>query len=356
MNTHPWTPVLVASLAFGSLLPAQTTSVVVPAAQATTLGNTSSMFPFSYTNYVRFQQVIGTPHFAGPTIMHGMALRSRTAVLNVPEVQNQGMTVTLADSLKAPGSLDPTYANNVGTNATVVYNGTFNIQRPNTFDSLEFNTTIPFDKPYVHLNVTPLLIELVPTSFQGQACNGGGNGTSFDFVSTDPNMQVIAGKGSCGAPPLTNGGTSAGGYVIRFFTNHAIYPFGKVCAGSSIPRIDCVGSPTSGNASFALTLQNAPAGTPSVAALLLGASSSTWGSTALPWDLAALNMTGCWLTVAADLTIPTTVTAGSASVATPIPASPILVGQSFFAQYFSVANGANPFGAVTTQGSIGTIR
>lgn len=334
----------------------QTTSVVIPAAQATTLGNTSSMFPFSYTNYVRFQQVIGTPHFSGPTQLYGMALRSRTNVLAVPEVQNQGMTVTLSDSLKAPGSLDATYANNVGPNATVVFNGTFNIQRPNTFDALEFNTLIPFDKPYLHLNTAPLLVELVPTSFQGQACNGGGNGTTFDYVSTDPNLQTVQGKGQCAAPPTANGLFASGGYVLRFFTNHGVYPFGKVCAGTTIPRIDCVGAPQVGNASFALTLQSAPPGTPALAALLLGASSATWGTTVLPWELAPINMPGCWLTVSADLTVPATVSAGAATVAAPIPANPTLVGQNFYAQWFSVANGANPFGGVTTQGSIGTIR
>ena len=51
-----------------------------------------------------------------------------------------------------------------------------------------------------------------------------------------------------------------------------------------------------------------------------------------------------------------TVSAGAATVAAPIPANPTLVGQNFYAQWFSVANGANPFGGVTTQGSIGTIR
>ena len=356
MKTTHLLTMFIATAAFEAALAAQTTSIVIPAAQAGTLGNTSSVFPFSYTNYVRFQQVIGTPHFAGPTLLHGMALRSRTGPLNLPEVQNQGMQVTLADSLKAPGSLDTTYANNLGANATVAFNGTFNIQRPNGFDSLEFNTLIPFDKPYLHLNATPLLFEFIPTSFQGQACNGGGNGTVFDYVSTDPNMQTVFGKGGCGAPPTTNGNLAAGGYVLRCFTNHGVYPFGKACAGTSIPRIDCVGAPTVGNASFALSLQNAPPGTPALAALLLGASSSVWGATVLPWELSPINMPQCFLTVSADISIGTSVSAGAATVAAPIPASPILVGQRFFAQWFSVANGANPFGGVTTQGSIGTIR
>lgn len=344
------------AISLSATLAAQTTSRVIPAAQATALGNASSMFPFSYTNYVRLQQAIGTQHFGSPVVLHGMALRSRTNVLAVPEVQNQGMEVRLSDCVKPVTALDPTYANNVGANVKVVFNATFNIQRPNAADALEFNTLIPFDQPYIHLNTAPLLIDLIPTSFMGQQCNGGGNGTSFDYMSTDPDMATIFGKGSCGTPPTSGGNPGAGGYVLKFFTSGGLLPFGKTCAGASVPVIGSLGQPNPGNANFAVQLTNTPAGTPPLAALLLGATNTAWGGNNLPWELSGLNMPNCFLTVAIDAAVTAPVGGGMAISPVPIPNNQGLVGRSFYAQWFAVANGANPFGGITSQAGIVTIR
>jgi hypothetical protein len=134
---------------------------------------------------VRLQQAIATTHFPGPVLIHAIALRSKPGPTSLPETQNQGMSVTLSDSAFAPGALSTTYASNVTGTPSVVFNGTFNIQRPNPADALEFNTLIPFTTPYLHLNINPLLVDLVPTSFMGQQCAGGGNGTAFDSLA-DP--------------------------------------------------------------------------------------------------------------------------------------------------------------------------
>ena len=334
------------------------TSFVIPAAQATSLGNSAGNFPFSYTAYVRLQQAIGTSHFPSAGLLYAMAFRSKPGPLNLPETQNQGLRVDLADCAVAVNALSGTYANNVGANVKTVFNGTVNIQKPNPADSLEFSTMVPFDAPYLHLNIAPLLIDLIPTSFNGQQCAGGGNGTSFDGVNNDPNIATVLGKSSAACPsiPSSGGGVSTNGFVVKFFTSPGLYPFGKACAGATVPQISSKGAPTPGSMNFSIELANAPAGAPSLAALLLGGGNASWNGQTLPWDLNLLGMPGCFLTVSIDWSAPTGVGGGLATFPLPIPNNNTLVGQQVFAQWFSVANAANPFGAVTTQGGSVTIR
>jgi hypothetical protein len=342
---------ILALVALSASLTAQS-GFVVPAANAAALGNAQLGFPFSYTQYVRLQQAIGTNHFVGPTVLHGMALRSRTNVLAVPEVQNQGMEVRLSDSLNAVNALSGTYANNVGANVALVFNSTFNIQRPNGFDALEFNTLIPFNAPYLHLNLTPLLIDLVPTTFMGQACTGGGNGTSFDAV-TDPTIGNVSGKSGAGCPslPTTNGFFAAGGFVLKFWGQNELFPFGKACGSTGVATIASTGGlPTPGNAGFALKIGSIPAGTPPLAAMILGSSNQIWAANPLPYSLNFLNMTSCFLNASIDFSITLGVAGGSATMPLPVPMNLGLVGQIVYAQGVAVANGANPMNVITTQG------
>ena len=342
--------VLLAASAFAQ------SSFVVPAAQATSLGNTAGGFPFSYTAYVRLQQAIGTSHFPSPGFLHGVAFRSKPGPLNLPEVQNQGMRVDLSDCATAVNALSTTYANNTGTNVKTVFNGTFNIQRPNPADPLEFSTLIPFDAPYLHVNAAPLLVDLIATSFMGQQCAGGGNGTSFDGV-TDPNIATVFGKSGNPCPSVpTTGSPGNVGFVMKFFSSSGLFPFGKSCGGATVPAISSSGAPTPGSTNFQVHMANAPVGTPSLAALLIGASDATWGPFPLPWELVPLGMPSCFLTVSIDASVSTGVGGGAAIMPLPIPNNLTLLGQRFYAQWFSVANGVNAFGGVTTQGGAITIR
>src|SRR5262249_5053942 len=157
---------------------------------------------------------------------------------------------------------------------------------------LEFSTMIPFDAPYLHLNIAPLLIDLIPTSFNGQQCAGGGNGTSFDGVTGDPNIMTVLGKSGAACPtiPSTGGSVSTTGFVAKCFRPNGLSPSGRASAGPSVPQISSTGLPPPGNAASATAMKTAPAGMPPLAALLLGANNSTWSGQNLPWELTPLNM------------------------------------------------------------------
>jgi hypothetical protein len=331
-------------------------SIVVPAAQATSSGTTTGGAPFGYTNYVRHQQAIGTSHFPGPVTIYGISFRSQTTWPNTPEIQSQGLLVQLSDCQKPANALDGTFANNVGPVVKTVFNSTVTVLRQNLGSPLEFSVLLPFDKPYLHLNTAPLLVDLVPTSLGALPCGKGGNGTACDFVATDPDMSWVYGKGTCAVPPLVQTSAGPGGFVIKFWTSNVLMPFGRACAGTSVPQISSTGNPTPGNAAFSIQLAQAPAGTPPIATLLLGASNTLWGATALPIELSSLSMPTCFLAVAPDVALTTGVAAGAASHTLPIPNAPGLLGQSLFAQWLSIADGANPLGVVASQAGQVVIR
>ncbi len=83
------------------------------------------------------------------------------------------------------------------------------------------------------------------------------------------------------------------------------------------------------------------------AAVGLGASNTLWGNVPLP---AAIPGTSCFVNVALDVLLPVQTNArGQAMVAISIPATPNLLGQTFYAQWLI----ADPFpatGIVTTRG------
>jgi hypothetical protein len=314
-------------------------SFVVPAAQANSLGNTNGGFPFSYTQYVRYQQAIGTSHFSGPVPVFGLALRSTTQVIMVPEVQRQSMIVELADCTVAPSALDGTYGNNVGSNMTRVFNGTLNILKPNRADALEFGTLIPFERFYVHTNQRPMLIDLQPTGFDNLPCGSGGNGTSFDGIMNDPDIWSVLGKGNPCATPTTGGQRLNSGFVFRFLIGNQLMPYGKACQGSTglMPRIGSAGTPSVPSPTFQVTLGQAAPSVRAAGFILGGAEQAL--------ELSAIGFPQCWLNASLDLAIGLPVGGGNAIAPLPIPNDPSLIGRSVFSQW-ALADVT----AVTTQG------
>lgn len=348
---------LLTTLLAAGALAAQSSSFVVPASATNAPGNASFGFPFSYTGYTRLQQAIGTSHFTGPKVLFGMALRPRSFPTSVIEVQVQGMDVRLSDCARPLNALDTTYGNNVGANVALVFSGSFNIRRPNPQDGLEFSLLIPFSQLYVHANTAPLLIDLAPTSFQNLPCGSGGNGTAFDFVNNDPNMAIMYGKnGQCGLP-TANGNPGTGGYVLRFYDQDQMLPYGKACrAASGRPVIASTGgAPGIGNSSFAITLL-APGLTAGTAALLFARESAVFGGLSLPAELGFIGAPDCFLETDVALVFSLPVGGGNAVAGLPIPASPGLIGQAFSAQWVFPDAGANALGLGFSQGGRMVIR
>jgi hypothetical protein len=334
---------------------AQGSSFVVPAAQATAPGNTTNGFPFSYTQYVRFQQAIATSHFTGATLLFGLALRPTTPPLVVPEVQRQSLIVELADSTVAPSALSGNYPSNAAANMTRVFDGRINLQRPNRFDPLEFVVLIPFRQFYIHTNQNPLLVDLQPTAFENLPCLSGGNGTAFDAVRGDAGIWSVAGKHpqqQC-AIPTSGGQLTNMGFVLRLFGANVALPYGKACRGTNnlLPLIASNGSANVGNAGFALTLANlAPAVTQT--AFLLGNDDQA----PLPIELGGLGMPDCYLSSNVLVTFAVPAAAGTATLPLAIPNDPTLGGLRLTSQGAAIDVGANPTSVITSQGATFTIR
>ena len=123
---------------------------------------------------------------------------------------------------------------------------------------------------------------------------------------------------------------------------------GQGCAGSNgLVQCNYVNSlPTSPNASFAITLSNAP---PSATAfLVIGLSDTVWGPFTLPLPLAGFGAPGCFLRVSLDFPfLAVTGASGAASVSLPIPAG--LAG-TVYSQWIVLDPAANALGFAFSEG------
>jgi hypothetical protein len=324
----------------------------VPAAFANANAASTSSFPFTYTNYVRLQQVIMPATMGMPRIIEGCSFRPRTWGTAQQQPFTVNLEVRISLSANPPGSLDGTYANNVKGPQTLVYKGPVYFATPTGNAPAEFSATVWFTTPFVYTGTDPLLLDLVPTD----ACAGGGDSRGCDYDATDAGMSTVLGKNPAGCGmPVTGGFESKGGFVIKFF-GAALMQYGLGCKGSNgVPEIGHTGGgPARGNTAFAVTVAQAAAS--SVGILLVGASRDTYAGP-LPQDLTGLGMPGCWLWTSILLigSSPTNA-AGSGSVSLPIPNDAALANVAVFSQWVVADPGVNPLGASASNGGIIAIR
>ena len=131
--------------------------------------------------------------------------------------------------------------------------------------------------------------------------------------------------------------------------------FGTSCAGSvpGGPLLSPAGVPVLGN-NWRARVTKAKATSP--AFFLAGASSTVWGSTPLPLNLAPFGMSGCWLNVSIDVSVSgTTDASGATDVYVRVPAITTLLGSSLYVQWGIADPGMNGLGVVFTQGGKATV-
>src|SRR5262249_21706004 len=122
--------------------------------------------------------------------------------------------------------------------------------------------------------------------------------------------------------------------------------FGSGCAGTA-------GTPVLRPAAGSLPVLGRPfplelAGLPpsGLAAVSIGFSDAQWNGQPLPLSLSALGMPGCSLFASPDFLFVLAISAGGASLAWPLPASPGLAGTTFVDQGFVLDPGSNALGAI----------
>ena len=141
----------------------------------------------------------------------------------------------------------------------------------------------------------------------------------------------------------------------EYFGTPASYAtFGSGCAGSAgTPALTGLASGPWIGETFTLQVGQLPVGRP--AALLFGTSNTVWNGTPLPFDLTPIGMPGCQLLVSADVTLPLTNNAGSATWSIALPSNPWLVGRQFVNQAFVSDPTANPLGFTTSNAGAAVI-
>jgi hypothetical protein len=91
------------------------------------------------------------------------------------------------------------------------------------------------------------------------------------------------------------------------------------------------------------------------ALLLFGLSNAQWNALPLPLDFGPLGAAGCLLHVSIEANAPLELHSGSASLSTPIPVAPELLGRTLYQQALLLAPSSNPLGLVLSSAREATI-
>jgi hypothetical protein len=144
----------LAALVLGSFGPARAEFVVAPNAYENKPGGDNNGFPFNITplnvSTMRYQQIYNANQFtalSGPELVTQIAFRVSNDIFGnafsstLPSIQ-----INLSTSSKTPLTLSGTFANNVGADDKVVFNGALSLSSkgdPNVFDVV-IDLTTPF--------------------------------------------------------------------------------------------------------------------------------------------------------------------------------------------------------------------
>jgi hypothetical protein len=160
--------------------------------------------------------------------------------------------------------------------------------------------------------------------------------------------------GDVNADTFPDIGIAAYGSGVQVFVNTrtGFSRYGMGCG----PAIGHAGGlPRIGNLAFGWTVASAPGSAP--AWLALGLSHALlFGAPVLPLDLGSSGAPGCFLRAEPLVLIPTaTQPDGTATIGTPIPSEPGMVGLTVFGQWLVLSPPANPAGALLSDGGAARI-
>ncbi len=204
-------------------------TVVVPAAQATASGTTP--LPFS-TNPIRFQEIIGSGQFPGPITIIGLGVRAFPGGGGV-NFTYPSWQVTLSTTQAYPNTANGhtlpsvTYSNNLGPDATVVFNGPISgsshgcqVPGPCPFDMV-----IPFSTPFSYDPTQGRLLVDVTTSAASGSPTGSLDAVGF-VDATSSTVALVSGD-----PTKTTGTMNLGGAVFGLETGTSTYYFPHLAFG-----------------------------------------------------------------------------------------------------------------------------
>lgn len=211
MNVHGLMKLLMAFMVLvGAAASANT--LVVPNAQANAPGN----FPIKLSGGgARVQEVIGSGQFPGAVTIVALRVRSSTGT-GTARASNASLLITFSTTQAYPNTANghtlpnPTYANNLGPDATVVFNGPFSTSSPGCAapGPCPLDIVLPLSTPFSYDPTKGrLLIDEIASAPTGTV-TGSLDGVAF----ADPTSSTVAAVS--GDPTQPMGAVSTGGFVL----------------------------------------------------------------------------------------------------------------------------------------------
>jgi len=167
-------------------------ALVVPTNNATVEGDVGNSYPFNIgASNMRYQQVYDASQFAAvPTDGAMITAISFRVDAGFPAFSGTlpGIQINLSTTFKAPGGLDPTFANNVGADDTIVFSGPLNLSSAASGSPAAFDIIIPLTTPFFYdpaALLGNLLLDVRNT--------GGGSISQFDATSTNNSVSRLYG-------------------------------------------------------------------------------------------------------------------------------------------------------------------
>ena len=157
--------------------------IVVPNALATNDGNGSGTTPSGPTS-VREQQIYGASQFgalSGPSFLTKFAYRP-DRILGQSGPRSWTLRVYASTTSRSVAGLSTTFAENLGANNTLVFDGTVNVTTanlPGPGNTRQFDYVFPFTTPFLYDPAAGNLV--LSLQFEGS-----GSAVTFDTVSGDP--------------------------------------------------------------------------------------------------------------------------------------------------------------------------
>jgi hypothetical protein len=157
----------------------QIRTLVVPNAMANVEGNIGNSFPFNIgSNTLRYQQVFASSQFGSMppagALITGIAFRADAGWSSFSGTL-PAIRIDLSTTSKTPDRLDPIFANNVGANNVVVFNGPLSLSSAAAGHPAAFDIVITLAAPFFYTPSAGNLLMDVRNS-------GGGTIIQFDAV------------------------------------------------------------------------------------------------------------------------------------------------------------------------------
>lgn len=191
---------------------ASANTLVVPNAQANAPGN----FPIALSGgAARVQEVIGSGQFPGPVTIVAIRVRSSTGT-GAARASNASLLITLSTTQAYPNTANghalpnPAYADNLGPDATVVYNGPFSDSSPGCAapGPCPFDIVLPLSTPFSYdPSKGRLLIDQMASAPIGTV-----TGSLVGVAFADPTSSTVAAVS--GDPTQPTGAVNTVGFAL----------------------------------------------------------------------------------------------------------------------------------------------